>query len=847
MMTRAAATAAAQDATETMKRLTALLLCAASIFSLAACGGAESDSVPDAVETVFPEATESPEPQPIYEWRAEFTPAETGPEYYTPVCFYDGGFFCTASIKVGEDIPDSVVRAARKKNEEPVNDGRYDVFSNGLFFISPDGSVRCLDDYAALPEEKNAEDWYDFSSLSSLEGLVVDDAGEIITLEKTGVSGNAAPKNPADFEPGMTWYDYYVYRNNWYIRELDANGKQRSCSELINEGGDWFNPYSMKRAPDGRLVIAASGAQSCVSAIFLRGIIDRAVFTEGYITNLIRLSTGEFAVLEWIDEGEKNQIGIVDIKSFEETKLCELPGNCIYAYDGAGGYLFFWTDGEALYGYEAETESSDRLFSWASVNVGFSSITSPVAADDDGFSFLISEYSGLAGGYTTSIVRVERKELRPGEGKKELILASACPTNSLRQTVAEFNRGSEDCRVEIADYSAFCSEGLSDAAALEAFLNSDECPRSPDIIDLTDADVSLLEKAGYLEDIYPFIDSDAELKRSDFFENILKAAETGGKLCRTVAGFEIDTAVGSSKIVGERYSWTIEEFMKAWASMGGGADAFDIYTTRTDVLENCLRSDLGRYVDLDACTCDFYVPEFTELLIFAGNFPAVFDYSSHEWSSADNSDMRVRSGRQMLLRTFISSMNDAITAGFEFPSYPDGISFVGYPAADGCGSTARVSSFDLGGSLGIFSGSENKNEVWSVLRVFFTEEYERNYWYLPVNRNAYEKQLASAMEFTYLHDKYGKQLYDKKGEKRIASLGAMYLSDYTEIKYYPLTQQRADRLTRLIESVTKLYSDEDDIVWTAIMRAEGYYSGTLTVAEAAAEVQNAVYDLLQKR
>ena len=831
-----------------MKRLTALILCAATIFSLAACGGAESDSAQESPETAAPEVTESPEPQPVYEWQAEFSDAETGPEYYTPVCFHNGGFYCTASVKTGENIPESVIKAARKKNEKPVNDGRYDVFSDCLFFIGPDGSVRRIEDYEPLPAEENPGDWYNFSSVSELDGLIVDDAGEIITLEKCGISGNVAPKNPADFEPGMTWYDYYVYDNVWYIRELDENGKQRSCSELINEEGDYFNPYAMKRARDGRLVLAASGAESRVSAVFLKGSIDRSVITEGYITNLITLSTGEIAVLEWIGE-DTNRIGIIDLDSFEERKLCDLPASCIYAYDGEGEYLFFWTDGEALYGYTGEPGTGEKLFSWSEAEVSFSSITSPVVACDGGFSFLISDFSGLSGAYSTFFVRMEKKQREPGEEKSVLLLASSCPTVGLNKTVAEFNRSSKSCRVEIADYSAFCDDGLSSAAAFEAYLNSGECPRFPDVIDLslTDAEIRSLEKAGFLEDLYPFIDADGKLEREDFFENILKAAETNGKLCRTVAGFEIDTAVGAASRVGEGYSWTVGEFMDAWASMGGGTDAFDVFTTRKDVLESCLRMNLSRFVDFDAGSCSFDSPEYTELLYFAGNFPADFDYSAHNWTASDNSDMRVRSGRQMLLRTSIYSVNDVITAGFEFPSYPDGISFIGYPCAEGCGSAVRVSSFDLAGSLGMLAGSEKKEEAWSFLRVFFTEEYEKDYRFIPINRSAYEKQIASAMEFSYLHDKYGKVLYDKKGEKRIASLGALYLSDYTEIKYYPLTQPRADRLTGLIESIDRLCSDEEDIILTALMRSEGFYSGSLSAEDAAAEVQKAVYEILQSR
>ena len=68
-------------------------------------------------KTAEPEPEPSPEPIPVY--TAESTEIGGGLSALLPVCAAEEGFYCRSVEKIGEEIPDAVVREAKKKNREP--------------------------------------------------------------------------------------------------------------------------------------------------------------------------------------------------------------------------------------------------------------------------------------------------------------------------------------------------------------------------------------------------------------------------------------------------------------------------------------------------------------------------------------------------------------------------------------------------------------------------------------------------------------------------------------------------------------------------------------------------------
>ena len=688
-----------------MRRLTLILFTLLLLAILAGCSVQRREALP----------TQEPEvpPEPSYAYTAEFTDADVGLLALTPRCAGNGGFYCTASEKTGEAIPENVVREAKRKNREPYNDGRYDTYSTKLYFLSYDGTLTPLKSYAPPAAEANTGSWKSWSCVPEFAAAGTDKNGRLITLEYNAISGNSVPARKADVVPGKNYLEYHLV---WYLRTLSGSGSVLSTVKISEESGKDPRALWEKR-------VAGKGIQT------------------------------------------------VDARS--------VP------------------------------------FSWAELGVSREQVISEIVADGDTFRFLARR------GEQLQAVCVSLQELPAGEaGKTHLTLAADELTIALRSAVDAFNA---------ADPSACIDLALTDdvAAGLVPdlwYFGADAC--------------EAYAAAGLLADLYPWLDEDGELTRENFFANILAALEQDGKLYSTCAGVSFRTVVGASSVVGDKAGWDYSAFISAWGAFGRGTDAFDIYTTSEDVLTKCLTMELNRFVDWQSHTCNFNCEDFTHLLGFAGNFPRSFDYNGHYWQDWDNSDLRIRRGSQMLLEKTVSNFDDAIHCGYEFG---EDVTYIGYPTPSGAGNLMTVSTLDRGMNLSMSSACKDPDAAWRFLRRFFTEEYQEEYCYFPVNINVFNRALNDAMAFEYIYDKDGKISHDPKtGKALIISIDMLYLSDFSPVYLYPLTESKAEKLVDLMTSACLLERDNRDVCRLVAESAAPYFAGEINAYEAADAAQKAV-------
>ena len=200
---------------------TAMLLSAAML--LTGCGASVSE--------VQPEAEPEPTPEPVYAYTADFSEVGNGLSSLVPLCAVKGGFYCCSYEKTGEEIPEALIREAKWRNVEVVNDGRYDICSFRLYFLSDDGSSELLKEFTPLALEENADGWKSWSCISGIDALSPDKDGNLVTLEYNTFSGNSVPANRAEVVPGKNYLEYHTV---WYIRTLDTQGKELK-SERIGE------------------------------------------------------------------------------------------------------------------------------------------------------------------------------------------------------------------------------------------------------------------------------------------------------------------------------------------------------------------------------------------------------------------------------------------------------------------------------------------------------------------------------------------------------------------------------------------------------------------------------------
>ena len=668
-------------------------------------------SVSEPQQTAEPEPEPSPEPVPVY--TADSREIGDGLSALQPVCAAEEGFYCYSIEKTGESIPDAVVREAKRKNREPYNDGRYDVFTPKLWLLSSSGELTELEDYTAPVAVENTGGWKNYSCIPGFETMALAEDGKLLSLEYNVISGNSAPARRADMVIGKNYLEYHV---QWLLRTLSPTGE-----ELDSKNVDGSREDAQK---------AFAGAA-----------------------------------------GKKPEI----------IQIAEVP------------------------------------FSWEVLGIEPGEVISDIVCNEDGsFRFIIGTDRAEALVTVTS-------ELREND-KTALILMTDSPSALLLDAVSAFNASREDVYIRVTDFDA-AAEGLTADLFYLPLQNCMEMGRN-----------------GMLADLYPFIDEDKEIRKEDFFSNILSALEVNGALYTTCTGVTFRTAIGASSVVGDSAGWTYDRLRECWGNLGIGTDAFDIFVTCEDVLDACLSMDLGSFIDWDNRNCSFQSEDFTKLLWFTGNFPRSFDYDGHTWAEADYTDLRVRRGKQLLMEKYVCGFDDAVYCGYEFP---ESISFIGYPTLNGTGNAMTVSTLDSGMNFSMSSSTELKEECWAFLRQFFTEDFQEETRFFPVSTSAFNRRMKEAMAVEYVLDNKGNPVRDTKtGEPVIRSIDTMYLSNYAQVNIYPLSEEKAAKVVDLVTSTTKLALDNEDICEVVKNSVRGFYDGSLSLEDAAAAAQTAVTEYL---
>ena len=439
---------------------------------------------------------------------------------------------------------------------------------------------------------------------------------------------------------------------------------------------------------------------------------------------------------------------------------------------------------EAMRMLESGTFSSappDYPFAFLDVGVLPTSVVSDVAVlkNTHGYRFMTSSFDSDSREYSYELVTVRPRTVSPGEKYTVLHLAGKTDSERLDAEIAKFNRNHSG-QINIRKIS-----------------DSSEDYSKADILYLPVSESHALAEKNLLQDLYSLMALDTTLMKESFLPNILRAAEVNGKLYLTCSGFEISTYVGAASVVGNRCSWNYDEFTSAWWNLGQGADAFDVYATSEKIYALCEQMDRA-----------FLTEEgWEQLKNFCTLFPNQYSYLDF-YSSAAAADLRVRNKNQMLLRAELHCFDDVIKCGNEFG---EEISYVGLPTLYGPGSTVRITTLDAGMNFSITSASCEKEAAWEFLRTFFTSAFQNEMSqtgrFFPSRITSFNLGLNEAMTGERAVDAEGNAVVNENGEPVYVSVATMYLSDFTPVFCFPLSEQRAQNFRELAESVWKLTNE----------------------------------------
>ncbi|MCR5664939.1 MAG: extracellular solute-binding protein [Oscillospiraceae bacterium] len=811
-----------------MKRAAALLLAVLTLLALSACGDKNAE--------------ETPPPEFVY--KATFKPFKLDASWFNATAVTPQGFYGYASKVIG-------------KSEQTVDEygnviEPYDIYGQGLVFVGTDGKVRELPDYKQM-EYTPAEghDSYTYTAC-----LLVQADGSFLTLEeayenwRVPLSGDGAVvyRTSSDEEdvdePAYSDEDYYYedpyeykYEQHYFVRRLNADGKELSCveldiSKLIEENENFYLNDGMGVTAEGKAV--CPGCDGIYVFDVNTGAYIGKITGVDWVEKVFTMPDGSVSVTYYGETGQ--ELASVDAEKLRLGKGSKISFDSWSAVVSGVGHDFYYTNGVNFFACDLDGEQPEKLFNWINCDVDNDEISSVTVTEDGKIVAIQSEWNEKTQSSDYTLVTVEKVPYASVPQKQVLTLATQYVDYYVKKEIIKFNRAHDDVRIELKDYSEYNSQDNWDAG-LTKLTTEILAGDVPDIIDLNGLPARQMAAKGLLADLYPLVDADPELKRGDFFPNVLSALEMNGQLYETCSNFTVITGVGASRVVGTQPGWTYRELMDTLQKMDKDCTVFGVGETRYDILQYCLTLDLDHFVDWNSGKVSFDSQEFIDFLNFTKNFPADFDWEHYEWSEEDNDYNRIRSGRQLLQYYYISAFSD-ISYLENIYGGLNGFTFKGLPTAEGVGSM-----LSLGTGFGISAKCENKEAAWSFVRTFMTEDYQdANQWNFPSNLNSFNKLKQKAMTVEYWLDDSGKKIIDEEtGEPMKMDKGGYWDEEKNEwVSIYSYSAEEVGKIEELVRGTSKVYDLDDSINQIIREQIEAFFAGQRSAEDTARLIQSKV-------
>jgi len=810
------------------KKILALLLAVLTLgMLLAGCTGNGTNGGNDANNTNGGNGGGNADPTQLasrYAYKVDYYPVQVeGMNYVNNICLVGDRLFLTG---------DGVIGTVTETDIETGEEFTYDEWGTVLATCDIDGkNVRTLD-YTPVKENSNWGGSYIQAMAGTRDAffLVENSYETIFNL-------------PDDFnEEYDNYWDFYDHdENRYYLHKYDASGVEVGTVELAVGEENTYLSY---------MVIDSAGN------LYTTDWANIYVFNaDGAIVKTISLDDiGNFNGLSKLDE---NTVGITtygsgggygiaindDVATLAEPEVggsdtgmsfipidpatgafgdpIPLVNNAWNIMPGFGEYLYTYYYNGKLFGYNEETEESEKILDWMDYDVNSDNIMGNINLLPDGRILAIStEWTNDSS--SNEIVILTQVDASTLPQKEQITLACMYLDWNLRNQIINFNKRNDTYRIVVQDYSEYATE--EDYMAGLTKLNTEIISgRVPDMLYTANLPIASYGARGLLEDLWPWIDDDPEISREDLMTNVLEAMESDGKLYYLTSTFSIRTAIGRTNVVGDTPGWTLSELQAALNTLQPGATVFTDTMTKSNMFYNLLSMNVNRFIDWETGSCSFDSQEFIDLLKFAAGFADDTVWDDYDWDNYESDYVRMMQGKQLLYQVYLSDFYSLAS-----PSYGLGLGMtaIGYPTDSGNGA-----AFQVNDGIAVSSRCAHKDVVWSFVRQTLLPSDNNDYYYygFSINRETFEKAAQTAMTVQY----------DDDGNK-ISSYGYWDEEKQEYVEMDAMPQEIYDKLMELYEGTHTVVTYNQEIFDLINDEAATFFAGQRSAEETARMLQSRV-------
>lgn len=530
-------------------------------------------------------------------------------------------------------------------------------------------------------------------------------------------------------------------------------------------------------------------------------------------------------------EGYKMQIRIIDTetKGFtNEVTVNEHLQNNIYNIFSGQDHSLYYSTQSGIYGYDIENNESRELLDWINSDIENPNINMITAISDKKFVCVGYEYdesTWTSRNFLLLLDYIPPEEVVP---KYLITLSTAYGSYDIRKAVIEFNRSSQEYRIQIKDY--YDQEENVDYDKIIEKLNNDIIAGNmPDIL-LVNSEMpfdSYVSK-GLFYDLYKLMEKDENFNKEDYFTNVLDALSVNGKLYSISPSFTVSTVAIKSKFVNPGTTgWTMGELQALLAKLPPETVTF-LSENRAGIMNIAMNLSLGQFIDKDTGKCYFDSQDFIDILKFVKTFDEKsfwdnIDYENLPPDFWDKYNKSYEEDRAILNYMTLSSFYQ-LTEMRDY-TFKDDITFIGFPNSKREGSAISVYS-----RIAISSKSKLIDGAWEFVKTFLSDKYQESLTYeWPIKISAF--------------DKLGQKAIDGEGTGGIIR---PLKEEYDDIMPYPtpevsrITEDDVKYIKTFIQSVNTLQTYEPGVLEIIEEETKMYYAGNKTAEETARIIQSRV-------
>lgn len=519
--------------------------------------------------------------------------------------------------------------------------------------------------------------------------------------------------------------------------------------------------------------------------------------TEGVeYRNLYALGDGGMAVKVYDSKIGESAVRRVDAATGTlgaEIKGC--TGENVTLYDGSGGYLLVKRDGDVVYGL-TDGEGWTAIVDLAAYELG--------------------EYqksTGLSGGYYPlcrmmadgGLLMMDREydlcRMTPcaAEEVATVVTVAGCGLGNLPEAARLYNKTQSDYIVRTKEYS---SAGTMDGSTkLTAELMAGTVP---DVLCVDNfLPVRALIARNALEDLYPYLESDAELNADYFVDGVLKAFESDGGLYQIAADFTMETMFADEDVVGDITTLTPVTLTELQAAHPDTALFFSEFM-QEELMSYVKTAAVTDYIDWTGDATSFDSESFVQLITLASTLPTMQEVidSWNDDSEVVSSDQSIQTGDILLAQSDIPSL---WRYAYIQKLMNNRAVFLGYPAENGKGTVLTATN-----RFAIMSTAAQKEGAWEFIRWMI--QYQNDTMDItvsgtpfPASREAFERAI------TYYQD---------------------------ENATYCLTETDVVRLREMIVGARSALDYDTELATIIDEECAKFFRGSCTAQEAAAKIQS---------